>query len=230
MYCVKCGVRLADTEEKCPLCLTRVYHPGIQGPQGAPLFPKNICPAPQRHPKTLAVSLTVLWVLAALVVLLCNWQLNRAVTWSGYVLGALLTCYTALILPRWFCRPNPVIFVPCSFAALALYLLYISLVTGGRWFLPFALPVTGSIGLILTVLVTLLRYVRRGQLFTVGSCLLALGFLMPVTEFLLHSAFAIPWGGWSVYPLTALVLLGGFLLFLGICRPARETMKRKFFF
>jgi hypothetical protein len=34
---------------------------------------------------------------------------------------------------------------------------------------------------------------------------------------------------WSLYPLTALVLLGGMLIFLAICRPARETMERKFF-
>jgi hypothetical protein len=34
---------------------------------------------------------------------------------------------------------------------------------------------------------------------------------------------------WSLYPMTALVLLGGMLIFLAICRPARETMQRKFF-
>jgi hypothetical protein len=32
-----------------------------------------------------------------------------------------------------------------------------------------------------------------------------------------------------VYPVTTLVLIGGLLIFLAICRPARETMERKFF-
>ena len=35
--------------------------------------------------------------------------------------------------------------------------------------------------------------------------------------------------GWSWYPLIALVLLGGMLIFLAICRPAREKMERRFF-
>ena len=34
MYCIKCGVKLADTEKKCPLCGTVVYHPEFP-PQNA---------------------------------------------------------------------------------------------------------------------------------------------------------------------------------------------------
>ena len=29
MYCVKCGVELADSQRVCPLCGTRVFHPDI---------------------------------------------------------------------------------------------------------------------------------------------------------------------------------------------------------
>jgi hypothetical protein len=35
--------------------------------------------------------------------------------------------------------------------------------------------------------------------------------------------------GWSLYPLTTFALLGGILIFLAICRPARESMERIFF-
>ena len=27
MYCIKCGVELADSEKSCPLCQTPVFHP-----------------------------------------------------------------------------------------------------------------------------------------------------------------------------------------------------------
>ena len=30
MYCIKCGVELAESEKKCPLCNTKVYHPDIE--------------------------------------------------------------------------------------------------------------------------------------------------------------------------------------------------------
>ena len=29
MFCVKCGVELADSEKVCPLCGTRVFHPDL---------------------------------------------------------------------------------------------------------------------------------------------------------------------------------------------------------
>ena len=32
MYCVKCGVELADSQRVCPLCGTRVFHPDIPRP------------------------------------------------------------------------------------------------------------------------------------------------------------------------------------------------------
>lgn len=230
MYCIKCGVQLADTENKCPLCQTRVYHPEIHPPRVEPLYPKNEYPANPKGSKALPISLTVLFLTAVLVVLLCDLQLHRCVTWSGFVVGALVTGYTALVLPSWFRRPNPVIFVPCTFAALISYLLYIDLVTGGGWFLSFAFPVTGGIGLIFTALVTLLRYVRRGRLYTVGGGFLALGAFMLLVEFLLAFTFGTAFIGWSLYPLAALMILGGYLIFLAICRPAREAMERKFFF
>ena len=165
-----------------------------------------------------------------LVVPLCDIQLNDSVTWSGFVTGAILLCYIIVVLPMWFRRPNPVIFVPCDFAAIGTYLLYIDLATGGRWFMTFAFPLTGGVCLIVTAVVTLLRYVPKGALYTLGGASIALGGLMLLTEFLVNITFHVDrFFGWSLYPLIALVILGGLLIFLAICRPARQTLARKFF-
>ena len=135
-----------------------------------------------------------------------------------------------LVLPYWFRQPNPVVFVPCGFAAVGLFLLYISIATSGGWFLSFAFPVTGAVGLIVTAVVALLKYVGKGELYIFGGAFALLGGFMPVMEWLLNLTFGFTHGFvWSLYPLTALVLLGGMLIFLAICRPARETMERKFF-
>ena len=40
MYCIKCGVELADSEKVCPLCGTRVYHPDIEIKTTEPPFPE----------------------------------------------------------------------------------------------------------------------------------------------------------------------------------------------
>ncbi len=229
MYCVNCGVKLADAEKSCPLCGTAVFHPDISQPPAAKLYPSS---GPRERVDTKAVQalLTMLFVLAALLVFLCDQQINGEIIWSGYVIGALGLSYIMLILPSWFKKPNPVIFTPCAFAAMVLYLLYINFQTGGGWFLSFAFPVTGGICLIVTAVVVLMRYVPKGALFIFGGAIMALGAFMILVEFLLDLTFQIPkFLGWSFYPLVVLGLLGAYLIYLGISRPAREMMERKFF-
>lgn len=230
MYCMRCGVKLADTEKQCPLCGLPVFHPELTREAEEPLYP------PQREPNNIVspvggrIIVTTAFLLAALITLVCDLQLSKAMTWSGFVVGALIVCYVAAVLPTWFRRPNPVVFVPCDFVVLGLYLLYINLTTGGHWFLSFGFPVVGVVGAIVTALVTLMRYLRRGRLYIFGGAIIALGAFMPLMEYLLCLTFEnLRFIGWSWYPLTALVLLGGMLIFLAICRPAREEMERKFF-
>ncbi len=229
MYCIKCGVRLADTETRCPLCGTWVYHPDLPRAQETPLYPAQKMPPRIRRSLAAAVALTAMILVAMLTVFLCDLQLGGGITWSGYVMGALLVAYVCLVLPLWFTRPNPVIFVPCGFAAAALYMLYIQLVLGGRWFWLFALPVTAGIGLLITAVVTLVYYLRRGRLYVFGGALIAFGLFMLPVELLAGAAFGARFFGWFVYPMIPLILLGGGLIFLAAYRPARETMERKFF-
>ena len=230
MYCIKCGVKLSDNQKICPLCETVVFHPEIMPSNDDPLYPIQQHPAAQVQSQAALVVITTLFLLPLFITALCDLQLNDAITWSGYVIGALLVSYVCLVLPYWFRQPNPVIFVPCGFAAIGLFLLYISIATDGGWFLTFAFPVTGAVGLIVTAVVALLKYVGKGQLYIFGGALALLGAFMPVMEFLLNLTFGFPQRLlWSGYPLVALVLLGGMLIFLAIYRPARETMERKFF-
>lgn len=230
MYCVNCGVKLADTEKVCPLCGVTAWHPEKLPGEGEPLFPKNRYPVHQVSPKGAQIIVTTVFLLPFFISLLCDLQINGAVTWSGYVMGALIVGYVMTVLPLWFHRPNPVIFVPVNFAVIGLYLLYINMATNGGWFLSFAFPVAGFVGAVVTAVVTLLRYIRRGRLYVYSGALLALGAFMPLMEFLLVITFeGLRFIGWSLYPMVALVLLGGMLLFLCLNSRARESMERKFF-
>ncbi len=230
MYCINCGVKLSDTEKACPLCGTTVYHPELTQKSEEPLYPQNCYPKPRANSKGGQIVMITVFLLPLIITVLCDLQVSGRITWSGYVIGALLLCYELLVLPTWFQKPNPAIFVPCGFAAVALYLLYIDLATQGGWFVSFALPVTGIFCLVITAVVTLLQYVPKGALYILGGAAVALGAAMPLMGFLLNLTFFYPhFALWSLYPLTALVLLGGMLIFLAICRPARQTMERKFF-
>lgn len=230
MYCVNCGVKLADTEQFCPLCGVKALHPDVERKPAKPAYPANRYPTPQVSPKGAQIIVTAMFLLPFFITLVCDLQLSGGVTWSGYVMGGLAVVYTALVLPFWFRKPNPVIFVPCGFAAAGLYLLYINLATGGNWFLGFAFPVVGFLGLLVTAEVTLLRYLRRGGFYICGGGLMALGAFLPLMECLMVRTFSLRrFVGWSWYPLIVLAVLGGMLLLLGGNARAREAMERKFF-
>lgn len=229
MYCIHCGVKLADSEKCCPLCGTVPFHPDIPRVEGKPLYPVECYPRQQVSRKGFLGVVTILLLIPVLVSLICDLSLHGKITWSGYVIGAIALSYMVVVLPLWFRHPNPVIFVPCAIAATGLYVLYIDLSVKGGWFLGFAFPVIGFVGILVSTVVILTRYLRRGTLYIYGGALMALGAFLPVMELLMTNTFSLKFVGWSWYPLVALVLLGGALFFLALCRPARETAERKLF-
>ena len=230
MYCVKCGVALGDTEKQCPLCNTPVYHPEILRQEAEPLYPHDSMPAKQPHPWGILLIVSLLFLLPMSICLTADLSINGQMNWSGYVIGVLLMLYVMIILPSWFRKPNPVIFTPVSFGAIALFLLYVCLATGGNWFLPFAFPVTGFLCLLVTTVVVLCRYTRKGLLYVFGGASLAMGGFMILLEFLLHITFGLPGiGTWSFYPMIVFALLGIGLILIAIVPSFRESLAKKFF-
>ncbi len=230
MYCVNCGVKLGEGEKSCPLCGVRAWHPDVPREPGEKLYPGQRYPAPPRQSPAGRIVLTTIFLLPLVITGLCDLRINRSITWSGYVAGALLLAYTILVLPLWFPKKTAAHWAAVDFAGTAVYLGYICQKVEGSWFWSFALPVTAYLGvLVILGMVLLRRYPHRG-FFILGGCHLALGALMPLMEVLIHCTFDLPrFSGWCIYPLAVLLVLGGMLLTLGISQKAREKMERKFF-
>ncbi len=227
MYCVKCGVKLQDGMESCPLCGTPVWDPNRLAREHG--YPDEY---PREHKascRPFAVAMTAVSALAAAVVLTVCFKLYGSLRWGGYVLGGMAFLYVIAVLPCWFRRPPAEVFVPVGHAAAALYLLFICLKTGGKWFLSFALPVLFTGCLIITAAVCLLKYVRGGKLFILGGFLLGIGGLTVLIEFLEHITFGAPMFLWSLYSLIGFAAIGGFLLLAGIIPSLRRYLEKKFF-
>ena len=230
MYCIKCGVELSDSERACPLCGTVPYHPEIPAPAGDSPYPSRlpVRRSINRHAPLYLITFFAVMLIVQLTVF--DLRSGGGLTWSFYATGGLAFLYIAAVLPLWFRRPNPVIFTPCSFLALALYLCGMNLLTGGDWFLSFAFPVVSMLGLLATAVVTLLKYVHRGYAYIFGGAVLALGAFVVLLEFFIHITFALKtFYFWSLYPCIGCVLVGLFLILVGICRPLREALAKKFF-
>ena len=228
MYCVKCGVKLQNGVENCPLCQTPVWNPDTSARE--PSYPDTL---PRHHSESDlpgAVAFTVISVIAILVTLTVCFKLYGSLRWGGYVVYGIGLFYIVAVLPRWFREPKGEVFVPIDHAAAALYVLYICLKTGGHWFLSFALPVIGVSGILSTAMICLLKYVKGGRPFILGGFLLAFGGFTVLVEFFEHLSFGVRMFRWSLYSLTGFGTVGLFLLIAGMIPSLRQAMRRRFFF
>ncbi len=228
MYCVKCGVKLDDSLERCPLCGTPVWRPE-EAVDPTRSF-SGIYPQKQRNERLAVVSfLTALSLLASFILLRICLRLYGSVGWAGYATLAIALGYVLFLLPLWFRSPNPIIFLPIDHAAVGGYLLYVCLKTSGHWFLSFAFPVVCMSCLLLTTLVVLLKYVQGGRLFIIGGWIIAAGGLSILVEFFQHITFGSRMFTWSLYVVSPCAALGIFLLLAGMIRPLRGYLERRFF-
>lgn len=230
MYCIKCGVELSKGQKICPICQTKVYHPDLPIEEVPPTYPQGEFQSEEFNPRGVLFVITILASLVIGLVVGFELSLHHAIGWSGYVAGGILLAYVVVILPCWFKHPNPVIFVPCDFLGVLALLLYINLQTGGKWFFSFAMPVTLSLCAIVSAMVALLRYLRRGRLYTIGGGLIALGIWTVLLEYFLRSAFAVKTAiYWSPFSGGSLFIMGMMLIVIAIVKPLRDSLRRIFF-
>ena len=228
MYCVKCGVRLQEGVERCPLCTTPVWNP--EGTDAAaPTFSDRYPTPPKSRRYPILAFLTAFLLAASLSALIFCLTNLHGVYWSGYVMLGCALFYFAVVFPFWFERREPLIFVPLAFVLISGYLLYICLYTHGRWFLTFAFPLTMVVGALATAAVALFRFGRRRRLIKTGILLIAIGCSTMLVELFQHITFGGRMFAWSLYPVSAFSVMGLFVLLCGVIPPWRAYFERKFF-
>ena len=231
MYCVRCGVELEKGTKACPLCGTPVWDP-------EPLE-KNSHYNPGLYPEK--GNSGKYWLLGVFTIILAGVIIGCSVAclvyygrlaWAAYVLAGILFVYTVAILPLWFVRYYPTIFLPVSFAALEGFLLFICLYTGGKWFLPFAFPVAGLLFLFtfLAYGLAVLRLKPRMKLRLLGIYFFLLGGATMLLEFFLHLAFGRTMFNWSSYTAAVFCLFGIFLFVSSFIMRFRRAMYKKMFY
>ena len=229
MYCIKCGVKLEEGQSICPICETRVYHPEIKH-RDEPTYPKIPFESEEFNRIGLMIVLSVIFFVMLIVPIILELDWQRDISWSGYSALGVLIFYTTFVMPYWFKRPNPVIFVPTIFALVLLLLLFICLKNGGNWFMSFAFPTVGALGIIISAATAVLYYVKKGCLYTVGGMLIAIGLWTVLLEYDIHTTFGITHSfRWSLAPLTVLGVAGLLLIIIAIIKPLKESLHRVFF-
>lgn len=228
MYCVKCGVRLQEGVESCPLCSTPVWNP-VEASTPSTFSKAYPRPEPSVRYPILAFLTAILSVICLSCLIFCLRTYNH-VFWSGYVMLGIAVVYVSVIFPFWFEKRHPLIFVPLCFCTVCGYLLYICLATGGHWFLSFAFPIVMIVGAITTASTALFRYIKAGRIFIMGGLFVVIGGCTMLIELFQNITFGSRMFTWSLYCTSFFALTGLFLLISGAIRPMREYLQRKLFF
>lgn len=230
MYCIKCGAELARGQGICPICNTRVIHPDFPVDTDEAAYPIKKFKSEEISRVSLMFVVTILTLLPMLLPMIFEITWKHSISWSGYVLFGVMLFYEMFLLPLWFKRPNPVIFVPCAFFAMAAFVFYVSYKTSGSWYLTFALPVILSLGIIITAMTALNRYLKHGKLYIYGGGLVSLGLWTVLIEWLLKLAFGVSTSvKWSLFSFGALAVIGILLILIAIIKPFKEALRKIFY-
>ncbi len=230
MYCIKCGVELSDNQTVCPLCSTRVYHPDLIPKHLPPTYPRKDFQSEAINRKGILFIITVLYLLPLFLPTIFEVIVAGSINWSGFVASGTLLSYLFFILPAWFKKKHPIIFVPSYFLGTLLVVWYINYATEGTWFYSFAIPIIAALAAIVTSVTVLMVTLRRGRLYVIGSAIIALGGWTMLIEKLLHLTFSIRHTVyWSLFSLISLFILGIMLIIIGIVKPWKESLRRFFF-
>lgn len=227
MYCIKCGVKMGEGQNVCPLCGLKVYHPELEEEKGTPLYPADWT-AHYKEKSRWRFILTVSHIIALISCVLIDMIINKGLSWSAYVIAGIISSFVVFILPMWFRKPYVLVFLPIDFAVALLLLLFINLISRGSWFLSFAFPVTAMYGIIFTAFAVLFKF-TNGRLFLLGGGSIVIGCSTMLVEFLLHITFGLKMFTWSLYPASVMTIIGIFWIIAGIVKPLGNYLRKKFF-
>ncbi len=236
MYCIYCGVKLREGETECPLCHTVMPVP-VSSAEGEGARRTGL-PYSDRYPgkekeagKYIVLGLiTVILIAASLACLIVCLKTTGGAGWGGIAALGMALGWIWFILPWFFPRWRPMIFLPVDFACAAGYLLYICGKTGGSWFLSFAFPVTMIVAVLTLAGVAMMRYIVQGRLRLMSLLVIVIGLSFMLVELFQHITFGTPMFAWSLYCVSVFCLFGLFLFIASFVPPLRAFLRRKFFF
>jgi len=226
-------VELAKSETRCPLCNTEVVNPAIKEKE------KNIrMPFPERENESdkvvtrygIWLLLTIVFLVPALVTLICDYNINSGIVWSGYVAVSLGVLYVMLVLPVIIPSRKGILYLSVDFVAIFLLLYYICESTGGKWIFSFAAPVLILAYLYIAVMMLVESSGRVPRLLRAAVAFYLAAVLSTCIEGLVIIHFAVQTRFiWSYYPFIVFLLFGTALVVVETNKPLKEKIKRKFF-
>lgn len=232
-YCVNCGVELADNQEDCPLCGVQVINPADPDRRLAdPAFPpdpsfRNAAP---RIRRAAVMTAAVIGLIPLLTALACDLAFNGVLTWSRYVGVSFLIAYVFLFPPMLIKKHRVTWSMALDYAVMALGMWLFCLIVGGKWYLPFALPLVTVVFALAYTVYLLIRHTPWNFLKIASVVSGGMGLFALLVEWLINSAFLsgkpMFWSLITAIPCAILCAAGTIVE----CSPElKQYIKRRFF-
>ena len=143
-YCVNCGVELAESSNKCPLCDTPVINPNIlNSGNAAPAFPERIVIPKSTNNRFNAIIFSILLLIPNIVCVITNLLFTPDMLWSVYVSSSSAMFWFLFVFPFIMKSKRKYLTIAIDAIATALYIFifyyYNSAQTG--WFWQVAVPI-----------------------------------------------------------------------------------------
>ncbi len=213
-YCVNCGVELAPSEPKCPLCTTPVIQPEQpwQEPMERP-YPEQLDTSLRHVNRQYGAHLASITLLVpVLVCLLVDFLINMRLFWSLYVMGAGAVVFCCALLPFYTKEKTPYLSLFVDALSVLLYLLLIALLSGSlTWFWRLALPLTTLLWTAGIGCVFVFRRIQIPFLINLSTATFVCGVLLIVVELIIdlfvNGIFQPSWSPYALVPFVALAVM-----------------------
>lgn len=137
-YCVNCGVKLAKSEKKCPLCNTKVINPNIKNNDFELAYPTAVEMFNTLNHKFITFLILTILIGLTLITVLCDLIITGSISWSIYVIFSMLcvSSYLSFLLIRNIYISHTLVFI--SLELLLFVIAYLN--NGMHWFVYLILP------------------------------------------------------------------------------------------
>ena len=233
-YCVNCGVELADSERRCPLCMTKVNNPAQPyDPNAEHKYPDVPVNGMRSNHRDLVLPVALFMLIPMFISLVCDFlTATDDLSWSLIVVSSLLLMSVFLLPPMAFAmtRRNAVAYVFVDWAATVLFMLVLDVFTGERGFVSIAVPVSVVAGALILALVFICLYTHIRKLTKSALTLQAAGLCAVATDYIvkLHTGSSRYPIGWSLYVLVPCVILSIIFLVINRNKKLKEDLKQRF--
>ncbi|HUU79763.1 MAG TPA: hypothetical protein VMX55_15600 [candidate division Zixibacteria bacterium] len=234
-YCTRCGVEVEPNKVNCPLCNTPIQSIDEELPDYKSKYPEEQEIKEEKTPRTAKQTRMLVWEIISfilfiplIITLSINLIVDHAVNWALYPISSLLLAWIIITIPLVFYKKVVIIAIGESLPFLV-YFLVIDLIDNGHlnWYVPLALPIIGTFGIVSTVVAIGFIKVKNRGLNIPAFILFGVGITCLLMDLIITSYQTAPGVKWSLYVLVPTVLAGGFLLYLHYRVIKGKDLKRK---